>query len=269
MIRLTANKIAIGIGLFFVILAICSAWLTPPFEPPDEAAHFLYVHNLLVEGRLPIQESRDAEFKSQSTQRHQPPLYYLIGAALISWTHRTDVADYLHVNPFAAIGIVSPNNQNVFLHPLNYPGDTGTAIWILRLYSIALATIALSYVYLTGRLAFGNPVGLLAMLLTASIPGFIFIGASINNDNLVTAVYAAGVYLCVRMWRRCAISRADIVITSLVLAASALSKLTGLTLFGVVYLAVLCGAYRRRYSWIRAIQLIAISAMISILLAGW
>src|SRR5258708_7118312 len=192
MSRLTANKIAVGICLFFVILAICSASLTPAFEPPDEAAHFLYIHNMLGERRLQIKKSRDAELKSQPTQRHQPPLYYLIGAALISWTQRADVANYLHVNPFAAIGIVSPNNQNVFLHPLNYPGDTGTAIWILRLYSIALATIALSYVYLTGRLAFGNPVGLLAMLLTASIPGFIFIGAGFNKDNLVTAGDAAG-----------------------------------------------------------------------------
>src|SRR5579859_7300044 len=132
MTRLTANRLAIGICVFFVILATTYAALTPPFEPPDEAAHFLYIHNLLVERRLPVMESRDAEFKSQSTQRHHPPLYYLIGAALISWTHRTDVNDYLQVNPFAVIGKISVNNQNVFLHPLTYPGDTGLAIWILR-----------------------------------------------------------------------------------------------------------------------------------------
>jgi len=41
-----------------VALAIVYAAVTPPFEAPDEGAHFLYIHNLLEERRLPILEGR-------------------------------------------------------------------------------------------------------------------------------------------------------------------------------------------------------------------
>ena len=270
MIQRSPNLIALSICLYFVVLAIVYAAITPAFEAPDEGAHFLYIHNMLEEHRLPLLESRERVFASHSTQRHQPPLYYLIGAVLVAGTKRNDVNAHLQVNPFAAIGTVSPNNQNVYLHPLHYAGDTATAVWILRLYSIALATLTLWLAYLTGRLAFQRAsTGLLAMLIVASIPGFIFIGASINNDNLVTFVYAAGIYWCLRLWHRQAITWKDIAAISLILSAAALSKLTGLALFGLVYLAVIVGTFRRRYPSRQAALLIVASLLASGVLAGW
>lgn len=186
-----------GICVYFVALSIVYATVTPAFEAPDEGAHFLYIHNLLEEHRLPLLESREVVFASHSTQRHQPPLYYLIGAVLIAGTKRSDIDAYLQVNPFAAIGTVSANNQNVYLHPLQYSGDTATAIWILRLYSIALATLTLWFVYITGRLAFQRAsTGLLAMLMVASIPGsFLSELASITTISLpwLTRLVSTGV----------------------------------------------------------------------------
>jgi len=89
------DVIALGLCLYFVILAVFYAANTPPFEAPDEASHFLYIHNLLETGQLPILEDRATMFESQSVQRHHPPLYYLIGALLISWTERDDLPMYL------------------------------------------------------------------------------------------------------------------------------------------------------------------------------
>src|SRR5690606_31529239 len=129
-------------------------------------------------------------------------LYYAIGALLISGTNRTDVDDYLQPNPFAAIGVVADNNINAYLHPVPVPsGDTALAIWILRFYSILLGAATAWLVYRSAVMVMGDDCGaLLPVLLVISIPEFVHISASINNDNLVTLLYTAGIYLCLRVW---------------------------------------------------------------------
>ncbi|MCA9910712.1 MAG: hypothetical protein KC519_18780, partial [Anaerolineae bacterium] len=110
---------ALVIALGFMVITIAYSRATPIFEPPDEAAHFLYAHNILTEGRLPLLEDRASVFASQSTQRHHMPLYYLISAVLISGTDRSDLADFLHPTPLGSTGVVTLNNQNVYLHSLD------------------------------------------------------------------------------------------------------------------------------------------------------
>jgi hypothetical protein len=70
--RLTANRIAIVMCLYFVMLTLAYAIQTPIFEAPDEGAHFLYSHNLLQTGELPILEDHDIVFASHAVQRHHP-----------------------------------------------------------------------------------------------------------------------------------------------------------------------------------------------------
>lgn len=270
--RIRANYIALGISVYFVLLALSYASVTPFFEAPDELAHFLYTHNLLETGELPtLNESRDAIFASDATQRHHPPLYYMVGAALTFWTARDDLASYRHINEFAAIGTVKPNNQHRYLHNWVAPdGDSAAAIWIMRLWSIALGVATLWLIYGMGRLVFDTPmVGLLAMLLTASIPMFVFISASINNDNLVTFLYTAGVFWVIQTRKKRVITSHDMVLISLILAGIALSKVNGLSLFGVVYGALFLGAYQRRFTWRMVFLTIAFSAVASAALAGW
>ncbi|MEP7292309.1 MAG: phospholipid carrier-dependent glycosyltransferase [Chloroflexota bacterium] len=265
------NRIAFALCLGFVALAILYAAAIPPFESPDEASHFLYAHNLQQTGQLPILEDHDTVFASQSAQRHHPPLYYLIGALLISPTQRADLDAYLQPNPLAWIGVVADNNQNVYLHPVPAPnGDTALAIWIFRLYSIALGTLTVWLIYRCAMLIAGDPhVALIAALLVISLPTFISISASINSDNLVTLLHAAGVYLCLKIWHCRWISRWDIVLISLLLAAVALTKINGLSLFGIVYGWLLLGVFTRRLKWREVAALIGISLVVSALLAGW
>ena len=277
-LRLTPNRVAALIAIAFALLASVYASQTPIFEAPDEAGHFLYMHNMLVHHALPVMQSYDVMFKRTDTppeiklslQIHHPPLYYLIGAALISWTERKDLSDYLIRNPLGTVGTVSVNNQNGFLHlPQTSNGDTSTAVAILRLYSILLAVGTLLCVYRTGLLAFNARVGLLAMLIIAMIPSFIFISSSINNDNLVTFLYSTGIMMLVSVWQRRTIRLIDMLILSLILAAIALSKLPGLTLFGVIYGWLGYGALWKRFRWREVLQVVVASAGAALLFAGW
>jgi hypothetical protein len=266
-----SHWIAVGICVYFVILGVVYAAVTPPFEAPDEASHFLYIHNLLETGQLPILEARNTMFNSQSVQRHHPPLYYLIGGALISWTERGDVETYLQPNPLGSIGTVTDNNQNVYLHPIPVgSGDTALAIWVLRLYSLTLGAGTIWFIYKAAALLSSSPaVGLLAALFAASIPSFIHISASINNDNLVTLFHAAGVCVGLRIWKRRIISRNDIIVVCLILSGVALTKINGLTLLPILLGWLLFGAASGRLRWRSVLRLFGVSLLSILLLAGW
>jgi hypothetical protein len=92
--RLTSNRIALMVCAYLVLLQVVYASVTPFFEAPDEAEHFLYAHELLETHRLPIIVNLPDSPASVSGERHQPPLYYLIGAFLVSWTDRSDIDNY-------------------------------------------------------------------------------------------------------------------------------------------------------------------------------
>lgn len=265
------DPIALALCAGFIVLALLYAAATPFFESPDEGAHVLYAHNLLETGELPsLLDDRQAIFDSQSTQRHHPPLYYMVGALLISPTQRADIDAYLHINPLSSIGTVRPHNANFYLHNWgSSDDDTAAAIVILRLFSLTLATGTLWLVYGVGRLAFGRRVGLVAMLLTAAIPTFISISASVNNDNAVTFFYSAGLFWLVWMWTYRTLTIRGAIVLGLILSGAALSKLTGLSLFGVVYAGLLFGAWRRWYSWRSAFVTIGLSLAIAAVIAGW
>src|SRR5688572_14284672 len=238
-----ANGIAFALCLGFALLAILYAASTPLFESPDEASHFLYAHNLQQTGQLPVLEDQDTVFASQSAQRHHPPLYYALGALLISLTQRGDLDAYLQLNPLASVGVVADNNLNVYLHPVPPPsGDTAVAVWIFRLFSIVLSTTTVWLIYRVALLIAGRRIALLALLLLVSMPTFNSISASLSSDNLITLLQAAGVYCCLKWWQIRQISRWDILLISLILSAVALTKINGLTLFAIVYGWVILGA---------------------------
>lgn len=263
---ITAFVIILG----FVTLAIAYSRATPAFEPPDEGPHLLYAHNILVEGGLPVLEDRASVFASQSTQRHHMPLYYLIGALLISGTDRGDLDQFLIRNHLAAIGQVAINNQNLYLHPLDPPVEgTLRAVAILRAYSLTLAAGTLLLIYYGAARLFSPRTGVIVLLLTASIPTFIFISVSISNDNLVTLLVTAGVVWCIDVWRRARLSLRDAILLGAILGGTVLSKHNGIALFGIVGVIVFAGALGRRWSWRAALRTLALAGAIAALLAGW
>jgi hypothetical protein len=262
---------------FFVANAINYARVMPVFEAADEAAHFLYVHHLLATGDLPRINSREVVAEQTdpaqlwAIESHQPPLYYTVGTLLVSFTERDDVDDYLRSNSLIFTRGVTADNHNKWLHAPGDPdGDTATAVYVLRGYSIALGVVTLVLIYLTARLLFESRwPALLALLLTASIPTFVSISASVNNDNLVTMLYAAGVYWTLRLWQQHAIKRGDMIALSAVLSAIALTKLTGLSLFGIVFTGLLVGVWRGYFTRWRALVTAAATLGAAAVTAGW
>lgn len=274
--RLTPNRIALLILLLFTINAVNYAAVTPPFEASDEAAHFLYVHNLLEDGTLPEIRPRealadmDAPTDRWAIESHQPPLYYALGAALISPTTRDDVNSYLQHNEVIFTLNTVAGNPNKWLHAPGDPGgDTGLAITMLRGYSILLGLGTLWLIYRTAYLLTGRAaLALLAMLFAASLPTFTSISASINNDNLVTLLYAAGVYAVLHSWHH-GPTRLNVAVLALIPSAAALAKLTGASLFGVVLFGLAYGAWRGYLSWRNVYRLAGLVAIAGIVLAGW
>lgn len=278
----TADRLAALICALFIALTLAYAAVTPPFEASDEAAHFLYVHHLLAQRDLPritdretLSESPDAVAR-WSIESHQPPLYYALGALLVSPTRRgdggveDDVEAYLRPNELIFIRAIVENNHNQWLHDPNPPtGDTHLALWGLRLFSLILSTTTLVLIYRTGRLIFAPAVALTAMLLVALTPTYIAIGGSINNDNLVTLLYTAGVYMSVRVWHMGRITRRDTLILSAILAAIALTKITGLGLFAIVYGVLALGVLTRRFTLRAVAGTVAVSLGVTALFAGW
>ncbi|NJL58006.1 phospholipid carrier-dependent glycosyltransferase, partial [bacterium] len=261
----------------FVALAAQYARVTPPFEAADEGAHFLYVHHLLTDRELPVivdratlqQQTDPARF--WAIEAHQPPLYYALGALLIAGTDRSDLPAYLRSNDLIFIRGTTAANPNQWLHaPERATAQTGLAIAVLRGYSIALGALTLIFVFLAAREAFpGTPVPPLAALLVALIPTFLSINASINNDNLVTTLYSAGLWLTLRLLRREHIPTSEAVALGLVLAAIALTKVNGLSLFGVVGAALIYRLWRGDLPLREVLRFGVVAGGMVALLAGW
>ncbi len=159
--------LAVYFGLGFLF-----AWQTPPWQAPDEPAHYNYVRHLAEGLGLPELKPGDwdaayLDFLKASRfppgsditpiryEFHQPPLYYLL---------------------------LTP----VYL-------TTGGSLLALRLASLAIGALAIIAVYLVGRLVFpAEPeVALAAAGIAGTLPQHVAVLASVNNDALAGAVAAA------------------------------------------------------------------------------
>lgn len=254
-------------------LALLYSVVNPLFEAPDEIWHYEYARWIAAgKGLARPEDIPSAPWKQEGSQ---PPLYYLLAAALTLPVDANTEGDGFYFNPHAAIGdATSFGNRNRMLH-----GDgeawpwrgTALAAHLMRFLSILLGGITVLSTHFTAKIAFpGWPaVALLAAGLVAFNPQFLFLNAAINNDNLVTAVAAFGVWLC--CWlvsRTCAPELRWWAATGLVLGLAALSKLSGLLLGGLAISALSIWAWRTRSLRYWA-QGAALMAGMAFLVAAW
>src|SRR5215813_13879724 len=86
----------------FVVLALIYAWATPPLEASDELWHFGMIDSIAKTGVLPVQVVSVPKVHTAWEQEgSQPPLYYLITAALVSPIDRSDFDTLRQPNPHA------------------------------------------------------------------------------------------------------------------------------------------------------------------------
>lgn len=289
------HRLLLGLILAaYLVITLAYGALNPLFEAPDEHWHFFTAAYIADNGRLPQVTDPPDEWLGQEAA--QPPLYYLLGAALIAPLDIEGAREAVWLNPFAWIGDASAlANVNRMVHT-----DAEAWPWrgyalaahALRIFSTLLGIGTLLCIYGSARRLWpdGKTRTLMAVALVAFLPQFNFLHASITNDALIIFLCSLALYQLVVLWRADAIDmtggrveavdqsgallrppvRSDmrLVALGLTIGLAALSKNAGalLLLYSLGFLGVLAlrDGQLRRY-W-RTALLVAGPA---VLVAGW
>ena len=174
--------VLITILIVYAALGILFAVKTPPWQNPDEPAHYNYIAHVATEGRLPVLRMGDYDeaylerLKAEKFppdlsiepvryESHQPPLYYLLAV------------------------------------PFYWMGQGG--LLALRLFSVVLGGGVVLLVFLCARAAVaGAPhIALGAAGFAAFLPMHAALMASVNNDVLAELLIAGAVLALLR-WQR-------------------------------------------------------------------
>ncbi len=176
----------------YALLGVAYAVVVPLGEAPDEVDHFLYVEYLLRNRAFPLLQPIPEE--NVTMEANQPPLFYLLNAALVAPIPLTETADF----PLNQCYSFTPNEgrAHFYLHSAAeaFPyRDVYLAFQMARLFSVLLGGVTVYLAFVLGRqMAPKRPfVGLLAAALLAFNPQFIFMMASVNNDVLMALLGAA------------------------------------------------------------------------------
>jgi hypothetical protein len=178
----------------FCILGIVYSVAVPIFEASDELWHYPMVQHLARTWTLPVQPLDPGTPSGPWRQEaSQPPLYYALSAALTAWIDTSDMEQVRHLNPHVAAGEVTPDGSNVNLVVHNpalerFPWKgTVLAVHLVRLFSVALGAWAVYLTWALVRELYPGPpwLALAAAAITPSRRCYLFISASVNNDNLV------------------------------------------------------------------------------------
>lgn len=268
--RLYAQPI-IWLTAAFVILGMIYAWATPPFEASDEYWHFGMVEYIVQNHALPVQDPDMSETLWRQ-EGSQPPLYYVLAAAVLSPFDLGEIDRHRVLNPHVRAGQPgTTHNKNFVLHDGvgRFDSQAIRAVYGVRLLGVVFGAVTVLAVYACTRLLKpGAPsLAVLAAGMVAFNPMFLFISASINNDTLVTALASVAIYLLLRMLRD-GFETPCSVLLAVFIALATLTKLSGLVLVPVVAGAALWAAYRDR-NWRGLIVLGVLMAGTWAVLAGW
>jgi len=238
----------------YAVLALAYALLTPPWQTPDEPAHYNYAREIATSARLPVLQpgdydqdllerlkaSRFAGDPDMSRIRYeawQPPLYYAMGAVLLSLV----------------------------------PAAPSAGVLALRLMSVVLGGLVLVVVFAIGREIFPQHalIALTATGFVAFIPQHLAMSAAANNDVLAELVLGLVMLMAVRRLH----GRADghyVVTAGVLLGLAYLTKVS--TYIGVIILAAaeagrwtLTGKYRLRHHVVAMVWVLGVS----LLVGGW
>lgn len=242
----------------FTLLATLYSIVTPLFEAPDEVWHFRFITHVAATATLPTQYPTDAGPWRQ--EGSQPPLYYLLIAALVAPIDTSDIDLLAQPNPHAAIGRADGDgNVNFAVHTPDerFPWrGAALAAHVARFVSVLLGATT---VYLTYLLAYEfvsrdriapdvttpEVWALGAALLVALNPQFLFISGAINNDNLIITLATLTLVILLRLVN-VGVSERRLLLLGVVIGLAALTKLSGLGLWGLAAVVLIALAWQRR-----------------------
>lgn len=269
----------------FLITGFWYSLVVPPFETPDELYHYAFVRHLAQGNRLPIQSAEKTGPWSQ--EGSQAPLYSLLAGWLTRGVDQSDFDQLNRINDRSNIGDpLYSGNKNRMLYSarntclfrcddsLSLPlRGTNLAMHLDRWLSLAMGGLTLWFLYLTGKLAFPTKptIQIIALLLVATIPQFVFISASVSNDNVINAASAVVVYYLARLLAKkeqAPIQFDEWVILGILLGIAALSKLQGLGLWLMAALVGLALAWRR-HDWQLPLRALIPVVLPALVICGW
>ncbi|MFI5266250.1 MAG: glycosyltransferase family 39 protein [Chloroflexota bacterium] len=270
--RLLKPAVVATLALYLVLALIYNS-ATPIFEASDEFRHYLTIRYLVLNHSLPIIQSSDDPFAPWQ-EAGQPPLYYLAGAVLSAWVDTSNLPQIIDFNPHAQAGVpsTSPDSKNLFVHSAaeDFPyHGVSLATHLVRLFSILLGAATVYLTYRLARTVAPNfpAVAVLATALVAFNPQFLFVSASVDNDNLITLASTAALLLMAQMALG-ALSRRRLWLLSGTLGVAMLSKLSGLGLPPLA--AIVVGAQSLKTGgWGKTLERLLALATIPVALTGW
>lgn len=259
-----------SILFLYLALALLHSAVNPLFESSDEMWHIGMTVRLARGEGLPIQ--RPDEETPWRQEGSQPPLYYAFLAVLTRGLGLSldDFEQIYHRNPYAWLGDASKiANRNQVLHTPAEQFPWRGAVLTLhlwRLVSVALGLLTVLATVNAMRLLFPDRPGwaLGSGLLVAVNPMFLFITASVNNDALVNAATAAGLWVLALIWRR-GFSWPRAFLLGTVLGTAALAKLSGLTLWPLALVVLLVKVPRLSQKGLSVLAVFSIA----LALCGW
>jgi 4-amino-4-deoxy-L-arabinose transferase-like glycosyltransferase len=272
---MTERRLLYVILASYMLIAAIYSIITPIFEVSDELWHYPMVKYLADNGLcLPPQDpANPGPWRQEGSQ---PPLYYLLSAILTAGIDTSDMDVVRRINPHADIGVIRPDgNANMIVHRTEQEGfpwrGTVLAVHVIRCFSIALGLATLLVTYQLAREIFPEQpvIALGAAALNAFLPMFVFISASVNNDNLSNLLGNLLTLLIVRLLKTTDRPRGRVyVVLGVVCGAGLLAKLNLVFLIPLVALALLVVSLRLR-DWRPLVMGGGIVAALTVAIAGW
>ncbi len=232
------------IACLFALLGFLYSAVTPIYEAPDEVWHDAYVRWVAGgNGLPPLDEDRSGAYQEAA----QPPLYYLVAAAVRRLFPDDDLPELMWHNPFfgyQAGGTVN-DNKNMLIHTdrERFPWTgAARAIHVTRLVSLFFGLVAVAATWLLAREAAGDDrrdvLPLRAAALVALTPQFLFISGIVSNDSAAAATSTLALWAAARVLRRGAdLRRASFL--GLLIGLAALTKTSALLLLPLALAAIL------------------------------
>jgi len=228
------------LALFLVALAhgALYALLMPPWQAPDEVAHFEYSH-LLATLRRPISPADDSV-----------PLEQAIIKSLYqyhTWTYSgrpipTHVPSRLDQTPFGYSRTLNRFSLTYVVYALAaWPflgQDIVVQLYAMRLASVLLGALVVVLAFETAQLVTPEApaLAIAAAGLVLLLPQHAFIMASVNDGNLAELAASGCVFFLAAMWRR-GLRWPQAAACIVCALAAILSKATGYFLVGLLLIA--------------------------------
>jgi hypothetical protein len=244
-------------ALIATLGAACWSVITPPFQAPDEPAHFAYVQNLAETGRLP--SSRNDAYSAEENQalvdlhqgelRWHPELTTISSPADVEKL-RHDLAAPLQRSGAGGIGVAATEPPLFYAlatipYRLGSSGSLLDRLELVRLMNALMAGLTALFTFMFVRESLpGVPwAWTVGGLAAALMPLLGFTSGFVTPDAMLYAVCAATFYCLARAFRRGLTWRTAIAL-GLLIGAGLLTKLNFVGVTPGVVLGLVVLAFR-------------------------